>query len=421
MLYPRAAESAVPIAAITGTNGKSTTVRMVAEILSQGCARVGFTSTSGITVAGSCLWKGDASGSQSARRLLRDPGLDFAVLETARGGILREGLAFETCDVGAVLNVSEDHLGLKGINTVKDLAAVKSVVTESVRRGGVSVLNADDELTRDMARHAGGRVCFFSMHTARSRALASHIEAGGLAVTREFRDGGEEIVIHDGERRIPLMAVKSIPACLDGMAEFNTQNALAATAVAHGLGVPHEQIRKGLAAFASTFEQNPGRMNIYDGHGFRVVMDYAHNPAALSSFLRMIDQMSAHHGRVIGHVSTPGDRRESDIRQMGAIAARSFDHLVFRELPDNRGRPIGEVVRLLKEGALDAGFSEENITCVLPEDEATEVCLQMAHPGDLVILMPSLVEACWQQMLAFKPRDTRPERFATSLREFSHA
>jgi cyanophycin synthetase len=420
-LFPKGAQSSVPLAAVTGTNGKSTTVRMVAEILSHGCSRVGFTSTSGIFVNGQSLWKGDASGPQSAKRLLRDPELDYAVLETARGGILREGLSFESCDVGAVLNVSEDHLGLKGINTVADLAAVKSVVTESVRRGGVSVLNADDALTHKMARHAGGRICFFSMHSVRSRTLAEHIRAGGLAVTREFTDGKGEIVVHEGERRIPIIPVDSIPACMNGLADFNVQNALAAAAITHGLGVPFDQIRRGLAGFSSTFEQNPGRMNIHDGHGFRVIMDYAHNPAALSAFLRLIDLMRAHHGRVIGHVSTPGDRRESDIRQMGAIAARSFDHLVFRELPDNRGRPSGEVVRLLTEGARDAGFAAAKITSVLPEEEATALCLQMAKPGDLVILMPTGVEACWRQVLAFKPRDVRRDASDVQTTAFSHA
>ena len=162
-------------------------------------------------------------------------------------------------------------------------------------------------------------------------------------------------------------------------------------------------------------------MNIHDGHGFRVIMDYAHNPAALSAFLRLVDVMSAHHGRVIGHVSTPGDRRESDIRQMGAIAARSFDHIVFRELPDNRGRPSGEVVRLLAEGARATGFAAEKITSVLPEEEATALCLQMARPGDLVILMPSAVEACWKQVLAFKPRDVRRDASDGRRTAFSHA
>jgi len=402
MLFPPAARTTVPLIAITGTNGKSTTVRMVAHILRQTVRAVGFTSTSGIFINDQCLWKGDASGPQSARALMRDPTIDFAVLETARGGILREGLGFDHCAVGAVLNVAEDHLGIKGINTVQDLADLKSVVTESVSRRGVSVLNGDDPLTRAMARHAGGRVCFFSALGKTSAFIAAHIAEGGLAVTLEPERG--EIVIHAQGRHHIVLAASDIPATHGGAAHFNTQNALAATAIAYGAGIDIAKIRSALATFASTFEQNPGRFNIHDDHGFRVVMDYAHNPAALTSFLDVIRHMRPNYRRLIGTISAPGDRREADIREMGRIAARDFDLLVFRELPDNRGRPIGEVVKLLREGALTGGCPPERIVCVYPEEEANALCLGSAEPGDLVVLTPTKVDATWQAILDFKSR-----------------
>lgn len=404
MLYPQGKPARIPLVAITGTNGKSTTTRMIVNILRQKGATVGFTSTSGVYVNDQLVWEGDASGPQSARRILRDPGVDYAVLETARGGILREGLAFESCDIGAVLNVTADHLGLGGIHTLEQLAAVKSVVAESVRSGGVSVLNADDPMTREMAKDAGGRICFFSMHggSLMSDHLRDHIAKGGLAVVRENWTGEEDIVIHAENRRIPVIRAKQIPATLDGAAGFNLQNAIAAAAVAYGLGIEIDQIRSGLVSFTSSFEQNPGRLNVYDGHGFRVILDYAHNPAALTSLGHLIGKMEGY-GNVIGTVSTPGDRRDEDIREMGRIAADIFDYIVFREDPDRRGRAKGETVRLLAEGAREAGFPAANIIMVSGEEAATDACLKRAKAGDLVILLPSDVPGIWQRMLDYRP------------------
>lgn len=406
MLFPKGARSSVPIAAITGTNGKSTVTRMVAHILRQGSARVGFTSTSGVYINDELLWAGDSSGPKSARRLLADPTIDFAVLETARGGLLREGLAFDSCDVGAVLNVADDHLGISGVETLEDLAALKSVVAETVSRHGVSVLNADDPLTRKIATHARGRVCFFSMQGGRQMSdfLRTHTDNNQMAVVRETWAEGEQVTLYDRGRRAPVIAVDKIPATMGGSVRFNIENALAATAIAYGLGIDIAAIRSGLAGFNSTFEQNPGRLNIYDGHGFRVVMDYAHNPAALTSLMGVIRHMRGNYARVIGTVSTPGDRRDEHIRNMGRIAAENLDFIVFREGPDTRGRPEGEVVSLLAEGALATGFPKENIICVIPEEDAADLCLQKAMPGDLVVLMPSDIQGCWKRVLSFRPQ-----------------
>jgi cyanophycin synthetase len=405
MLFPKEKRSRIPIAAITGTNGKSTTARMVAHILRQKGHRVGLTSTSGIYIDDEMIWEGDASGPQSTRILLSDPSIDFAVFETARGGILREGLAFDSCDVGAVLNIADDHLGIGGVETLEDLAAVKSVVTESVCSYGVSVLNADDFLTRQMAKNAQGNICFFSMSGGHfmSEYLRAHIHKGGMAVVRESWLGDDQIIFHQDGCRIPLLGVNQVPATLRGIADFNIQNALAAAAISLGLGIDISTVRSGLTSFASSYEQNPGRMNIFDDHGFRVIFDYAHNPAALNAILQTVRQMRDNYRSVIGTVSTPGDRSDAHIREMGRIAAGGFDFLVFREDDNTRGRHPGEILRLLEEGARKAGFPVANMICAASETEAIDICLRKATPGDLVVLMPAEVSVAWQQMVSFKP------------------
>jgi cyanophycin synthetase len=405
MLFPRGAPTRIPVLAITGTNGKSTTSRMVGHILRASGLTVGLTSTTGIYVNGERIVDADASGPWSARVVLRDPTVDVAVLETARGGILREGLGFQECDVGLVTNVQPDHLGLKGIETVEDLAWVKSVVVEAVHRKGTSILNADDPITARMHRRAGGRIAYFSLRGGADMPgfLREHIEDGGLAVVREpGRVAGGEIVIHDDGDALHLMRAAEIPATLDGLADFNVQNALGAIAMAYAQGVAPAIIRSALSTYSTSFEQNPGRLNVFDGHGFRVILDYAHNPAGLQALGDLILKMRPRHRRVIGMINIPGDRRDEDMREMGALATRYFDEIIFREDPARRGRKPGEIVALLAEGALAAGFPEERIRRILEEDEAAEACLGQAQPGDLVVLTPTDVEAMWRQVLDFR-------------------
>ena len=405
MLFPDKRPARIPVVAITGTNGKSTTVRMVAQILSRWGMTVGFTNTSGVYIGGERVMKGDASGPISARMVLADPMVDVAVLETARGGILREGLGFDRCDVGCVLNVSEDHLGLKDINTLDDLAAVKSVVAESVSRRGLSVLNGDDPQTLKMARHAGGRIAFFTLRggCALSPHLRKHLAEGGIVAALEPSAAGGELVILEGERRMPLVSVDAIPATLRGQAQFNIANALAAGLIGFGLQAPIDTIAAGLASFQSSFADNPGRLNIHDAHGFRVIVDYAHNPAGIAALGELIRAMRSSYDRTIGCVSIPGDRRDEDILAMGAAAVDLFEHVVFRERPDGRGRKSGEVLALLRRGAMDAGGDRARIECVPGEAEAIATCLNLARSGDLVVLLPTDIEAAWRQVLAFKP------------------
>lgn len=406
MLFPRGRRARVPILAITGTNGKSTTGRMLKHILRYtGCA-VGLTSTSGVYVNDVLVQPGDATGPRSARMVLRDPTVDVAVLETARGGMLREGLAFDRCDVGAFLNVSEDHLGLKGIETVDDLADLKALVIETVRRDGTAVLNADDPLVRSKARRASGRIAWFSLHGGDDMPgwLAAHIEDGGTAVVREPGDEGGCIVLHHSGRRELVMTAAAIPATLHGVAAFNIANACAAIAMAVAHGVPLLTIRSAMTGFQSTYEQNPGRLNVHDAHGFRVILDYAHNAAGLNALGEVVQGLRKRHPRSIGVISIPGDRRDEDIAEMGRIAARLFDELVFREDPATRGRPRGEVMNLLRSGALSSGVDGCTVHLVAGEAEAADAGLSLAGPGDLVVITPSDVEAAWRQVQYFSPR-----------------
>jgi cyanophycin synthetase len=397
-LFPPGRRSRIPIFAITGTNGKSTTARMVARILCEAGYRVGLTSTSGVYIDGRLQVAADASGPRSARMVLSNPTVDAAVLEAARGGILREGLGFDRCDVGAVLNVTADHLGVKGIDTVEDLARVKSIVTESVGRLGHAVLNADDPLTVAMARHAGGRLVWFSgsAGAAARDPIRSHIAGGGLAVVQE---GGNILLYRNG--RTVVVPTADVPATLGGAADFNTLNALAATAMTAAFGIEVETIARALRAFTTSFEESPGRLNILDAHGVRVIVDYAHNPAALIALGRLVERLRTDTGRSFGMVSIPGDRRDCDLIEMGVLASGIFDEIMFREAPDGRGRPAGSINALMSEGALSAGKPPECVHRLGNEEEATDECLRRARPGDLVVLMPTDVDGIWNRVVQF--------------------
>ncbi len=405
MLFPRGSRSRIPTVAVTGTNGKSTTTRMIAAILRERGGAIGLTNTSGVYVNDVLLKSGDASGPRSARMLLRNPAVDAAVLETARGGILREGLGFDACSVGVVLNVSEDHLGLKGVDTLDQLAAIKAVVVQSVARRGAAVLNFDDRHTRAMARRARGSIIWFSLAAdASDPKLAAHLAAGGRAVLLEKRDdGADELVLRKRAERTPVMQASDIPATAGSRAIFNVANALAAVAAAWALGVEVQHMKRALGAFASSYADNPGRFNIIDDHDFQVIIDYAHNAASLRALAECLPGLRSPDGRTIGMVSTPGDRRDEDIIEIGRIAVESFDQVVFREGPDGRGRPRGQVLTLLEKGARQAGASPGRFESVLEERDAVARCLSLAEPGDLIVLFPTRIDAVYQQVRAFSP------------------
>lgn len=397
-LFPKGTRSKIPVFAVTGTNGKTTTVRMLARILREAGHRVGFTSTSGVYIDDRRQASGDASGPKSARRVLRNPMVDAAVFETARGGLLREGLGFDLCDVGAVLNVSEDHLGSKGIHSLQDLARVKSVVVRAVGRRGACVLNADDPLTVAMARHCRGRVIWFSNDaTALQRApIRSHMAEGGMAVARI----DEAIVVIEAGKRRPVVDVRDIPATLDGAAQFNVLNALAATAMAAGHGIAIPVIAAGLKSFHASFEDSPGRLNIVEAHGATVIIDYAHNPAALKALATVLERYRGR-GRLIGMIGLPGDRRDSDLRDAGAQAAGIFDEILFREGAEGRGREKGTMNALMLEGALATGKDPAKVRCFANEAEATDFALRHVRRGDVLVLTPTDVDDIYARVRVF--------------------
>ncbi|PYE55369.1 cyanophycin synthetase [Deinococcus yavapaiensis] len=410
MLFPKGTPCRMPIVAITGTNGKTTTSRMVAHIFKQAGKTVGLTTSTGIYIDGELVVSGDTTGPKSAKVVLMDPNVEVAVLETARGGILREGLAFDRCDVGAVLNIQPDHLGLKGIETIEDLAWVKSLVVEVVTDTGTSILNADDPLTLEMRERAGGQLALFSMHGGERAPthLKAHIASGGLAVVRETTLLGDELVMYDGGQRLPIVRARDIPATLGGFATVNVQNALAASVIALAQNVPLPVLRTALTTFTTSFEQSPGRLNLYEGHPFRVLLDYAHNPTGLEYLADLVAHLRPPHGRVIGVVGVAGDRRDEDMTRMGELAATAFDELIVREDDYRRGRRVGEGARLVMEGALGAGFAQEHLHVILPEHEAVDAALRLARQGDLVIILVTEVENVWERIRTFDSSNTPP-------------
>jgi cyanophycin synthetase len=387
---------------------------MVKHVLRYTGCTVGLTSTTGVYFNDVLVAEGDMTGPRSARVVLRDPTVDVAVLETARGGILREGLGYDQADIGAVLNISADHLGLKGIETVEDLAYVKSLVVETVRRHGTSVLNADDPLCVSMARRAGGQISWFSLRGGADMPphLRRHIDEGGHAVVREPGEEGGTIVLYHGGQREVVMKAGNIPATLHGMASFNIANALACVAICTAHDVPILTLRSALSMFQSSFEQNPGRLNVHDAHGFRVIVDYAHNAAGLMALGEVVNGLRHRYKRTIGAVSIAGDRRDDDIVELGRIAGGIFDELIFREDPYTRGRPRGEIMNLLKKGAQQAGATGEHIHLIPGEAESTAAALTAAGPGELVVVTPTDVFACWKQVTEFQRVESASSRLA---------
>jgi len=406
LLFPPGSPSRIPIIAVTGTNGKTTTVRMVSHILKGTGRKVGMTSTEGIVVDERLVVRGDASGPRSARMVLQNPEVDFAVFEVARGGLLREGLGYVRHDVGVVLNVSSDHLGSHGIDSLEDLAYLKRIVVEAVPRGGYSVLNADDPLVVEMERASLGEVIWFSMDPD-NEIVASHVRRDGWAVVLENTDQGETIVIKQGSRTLPLSQVRRIPATFRGRARMMVANALAATAAAHAAGIHLHDIRQGLLSFTPSYALAPGRLNVVEVAGVTVVVDYAHNPAGLRALGEFVDNLAGPGApggivvrRRIGVISVPGDRRDQDMIEMGEIAATHFDRVIVREDLDLRGRGPGETAELVMSGLearMKAGEGRARVAEVVQDEiEAVQRALSRAHDGDVVVLCVDRLQEVWE-------------------------
>jgi len=400
MLFPPGTPSRIPIAAVTGTNGKTTTARMLAHIHKLAGHHVGLTSTDGVYIDGQRTVPGDMTGPVATRMVLSDPQVDVAVLEIARGGLLRAGMGVRHCDVGVVLNVKSDHLGLRGIGTLEDLAKVKRIVVEVAR--DTAVLNADDPLCLKMADYTDAKhLCYVTMDPTHGL-VGEHIKAGGRGVVLESGIKGQMITIYDHGAHIPLLWTHLIPATLEGRATHNVQNAMFAAAMAFSMGLKLEDVRHGLRTFDTTFFQAPGRMNIFDEHPFKVILDYGHNPAAVQVMCELVDRLEVA-GRRLCVLAGPGDRRDEDIRDIGRIAAGHFDRYICRRDDGLRGRRPDEVPNLLREALLEHGVPSERIVMIPDEQSATDAALREAQPGDLLLLFADAITRSWKQVIQFKP------------------
>ncbi len=403
MLFPDRAPVTIPIAALTGTNGKTTTARLLAHIHKLAGKRVGLTTTDGVYIDGQRTVEGDMTGPTSARIVLSDPVVEVAVLETARGGLLRAGMAMRHVDVGAVLNIQPDHLGQHGIDTLEQLAAVKRTVVEIAT--DTAVLNADDPLTLRMAAHTRARhVCYVTLDPEHDL-VREHVRAGGRAIALEAGVNGQMITIYDRGAHIPLLWTHLIPATLEGKATFNVQNAMFAAAMAFSMGVRLEDIRHGLRTFDTTFFQAPGRLNVYDQHPFKVLFDYGHNAHAVRALCQLVNRI-APAGRRLCVLSAPGDRRDSDIRDIAIAAAEArFDHYICRRDDSPRGRGPDEIPRMLAAALEEHGIDRASITLIVDERQAIEAALRMARSGDLLLIFADSLARGWKQIVNFRPDD----------------
>jgi cyanophycin synthetase len=385
MLFAPGDNGRIPVVAVTGVNGKTTTTRLIAHIIAQQGKRVGMTTTDGVYLGARRIDEGDCSGPQSARRLLTHPLIDAAVLETARGGMLREGLAFDACDVAVVTMIGDgDHLGLGHIHTLEQLAAVKRIPVEAVSSSGAAVLNADDPLVAAMAPACRGSVVFFS-HTPDNPLLVKRRAAGGRVVF--VREGA--LILANGESEFSLLALDRVPLTMGGKIKFQVENVLASAAATWALGVPAEVIRAGLESFAPSLECSPGRFNVLSIHGATVVVDYGHNPSALKSVLEAIASFQAARRTVV--YSAAGDRRDSDMIEQGRILGDHFDRVLLYEGGYVRGRQQGDIIKLFETG-LSHGTRVKEKTGFASWKAAAENALQGARPGDCLLIQADEVD-----------------------------
>ncbi len=410
MLFPPGSPSRIPIASITGTNGKTTTTRMTAHIFKMAGHHVGVATSDGVYVDGHLTVDGDMTGPTAARMVLRDPTVDVAVLETARGGLLKRGMGYRRANVGAVLNVQADHLGMRGIDTLEDLARVKRIIVEIAR--DAAVLNADDPLCLRMADYSkADHLCYVTMNP-KHPLVREHIRSGGRAVVLEEGINGHMITIYDGGSHIPLLWTHLIPATLEGKAMHNVQNAMFAAGVAYNMEVNLEEIRHGLRTFDTTFFQAPGRMNIFEEHPFKVILDYGHNPAAIKVMVQLTEHLDAE-GRRLVVLAAPGDRRDEDVREIARLCAGKFDHYICRRDDIARGRGPDEIPKMLRDALLEGGVEAERIEVIPDERAAVRRCLELARAGDLLLVFADAIQRSWKQIIHFSP-DTEGVPAATS-------
>jgi cyanophycin synthetase len=384
MLYPPGKSARIPIIAVTGTNGKTTTTRLIAHIVKNNGHRVGFTTSDGIYVQNNMMMKGDTTGPVSSEFILKDPTVDFAVLETARGGILRAGLGFGNCDIGVITNIQEDHLGLADINTLEDLSRVKAVVINSVKKDGWAVLNADNEYCVRIGKKADCNVAYFSRNE-NNAVIKSHCKKGGIAAICE----NGYITIQKGDWKIRVQRTILIPLTFGGTVPFMIENVLAATLATFLWGFKTEDIQTSLQTFIPSAAQTPGRMNIFEFKDFRFMIDFAHNPDGfngIKEFLRHIDSPLK-----IGIIAGTGDRRDDDIRELGKISAEMFDYVILRQERHLRGRTEQNILTLLIEG-IHSVDPNKQFEVVPKEIEAIKYAMSMAKPGTFIVALSDVID-----------------------------
>jgi cyanophycin synthetase len=385
MMFPEMQGGRIPIVAVTGVNGKTTTTRLIAHIVGSTGKRVGMTCTDGIYVAGERIEEGDCSGPQSARSVLMNPTVDAAVLETARGGILREGLGFDKCDIAVITNVGEgDHLGLADIQTVENLAKVKRCIVEALAPTGAAVLNAEDPLVAEMAKYCPGTTVFFAKSGSHPLIVERREANGRVAFVRDHA-----IALAEGEYEFTLLSLDRIPLTYGGKIAFQVENVLAAAAACWALGLPAEQIRLGLESFAAQMDKVPARFNVFEIGGATVIVDYGHNPSSLSAILAAIEPFP--HQMRTAVYSVAGDRRDCDIIRQGELLGGAFDRVLLYEDHYLRGRPQGEIIGLLRAGLAGARRTKE-MQAFTDWTNAADAALKVIRPGELLLVQADVVD-----------------------------
>jgi cyanophycin synthetase len=397
MLFPPGTPFRIPIIAVTGTNGKTTTTRLIAHMAKMMGYHVGFTTSDGVYIQNQMLVKGDCTGPVSAESVLKDPTVDFAVLECARGGLLRSGLGFHHCDIGIVTNVAADHLGLKGINTIEQLAKVKGVIPETVLPEGHAILNADDDLVYAMRENVKCQVALFSMDEDNPR-IRQHNKNGGISAI--FENG--YITICKGGWKIRIVKAVNVPLTYGGRAHFMIQNVLPAVLAGYLRGFKTDDIKLALTTFIPSPSQTPGRINMFEFRDFKVLMDYAHNPAGMRALQKFVENLEGH--PKVGIVSGVGDRRDEDTMEIGAIAAETFDELIIRQDKNLRGRTGQELIDLILAGIYSVDPNKP-VKVIPSEKEAVAYAINNATPGSLVTMCSDVVSEALAQVMAYKEEE----------------
>ncbi|MFN0083320.1 MAG: cyanophycin synthetase [Ferruginibacter sp.] len=399
MLFPKENTGRIPIIAITGTNGKTTTTRLVAHIAKAAGYKVGYTTSDGVYIQNQMMMKGDCTGPASAHFVLKDPTVDFAVLESARGGILRTGLAFRNCDIAIVTNVTADHMGLGGIDNLQQMARVKSVVPETVFKHGYAILNADDDLVYDMRKDLKCNIALFSMDENNPRVI-KHCKTGGLASV--FENG--YVTIMKGTWKIRVEKVANIPITYGGKALHNVMNALPAILATYLYrNIKVADIKLALETFIPSATQTPGRLNLFQFKHFNFLADFAHNPAGLQLLCDFVGKMEG--SPKVGIISGTGDRRDEDIRELGEISAKYFDEIIIRQDKHLRGRTAENIVELLIEGIKLNKEKKIPVTVILNEKQAIMHAYNNAKPGSLITIMCDVVAEAIDLIRSLKEKE----------------